>query len=204
MTQFLVPQLTGAYSTVTVTEVDNGGGDKYLDFVTDQQLFTGSNRAWEVEQAIKQYAHERGYRPDKYLETATYDPGIHSHIEMQKVRNQVEADPHYQKAAQLAEAQAKTINTEYGRAVRLLKNLITALEKRQRAELGLIGQQLVATQREAMQNLFIPPVVNERDRGWLDKPFAQLAINSFASYGVQPGEMPDRETLLDLLTLVED
>ncbi len=205
MTQFTVPQLTGADSTVTVTEVDNGGGEKYLDFVTDQQLFTGSNRAWEVEHAIKRYAHERGYRPDKSLETAIYDPGLHSHIEMQKVRAKVEVDPQFKKAAQLAEVQAKTINTEYGRAVRLLKNMITALEKRQRAELDLIGQQLIVAQREVMQNLFVPPVVNERDRGWLDKPFAQLAIDdSFASHGVQMGELPDRETLLDLLTLVED
>ena len=203
MTQIIVKQQTGIDSTVTVTE-EAIGDRKTLTFVTDQQLFTGSNRAWEVEHAIMQYAQEQGYRVDKHLETATYDPDLHSYIEMDKVREQVKADPHFELKARLAEAQVQTINNEYARATRLLKNLLTALQNRQRMELKLIGAGLSVAQHEVMDTMFVSPIVNEQDRSWLDKPFIQVEIDHFASGGVQPGELPDRETLLDLLTLVED
>ncbi len=121
-----------------------------------------------------------------------------------EVREQVKADPHYQQAAQLAEAQSLTINKEYGRATRLLKNLARAIEDRQRLELKRIGMQVLIAQREVTDNLFIPPVVNERDRDLLDKPFIKLEVDHYGQCGVVFGELPDGETLLDLLTLLED
>ena len=204
MPQFIVPQDTGPDSTVTVSPME-----ETLWFVSDQNLLSQSARAWNVRNAILNYARVRGYRVYnrdfyQFEAIATYEPDLHSCVEIDKVRKQVKADPHYQKAAQLAEAQAQTINKEYGRATHLLKNLTKALENRQRLELKRIGVQLSVAQREVIDNLFIPPVVNERDRGWLDKPFVKLEVDSYGNCGVEFGELPDGETLLDLLTLLED
>lgn len=210
MTQFTVKQETGPDSIVNVSGDTDGEGNQasYLSFVTDQNLRTNSDRSWSVGKAIKGYAYQRGYRIDKFTDkfeaTAIYDPGLHSHIEMQKVRAKVEATLRFLKAAKLAEAQAQTINKEYGRATRLLRNLAKAIEDRQQLELKRIVVQLSVAQREVMDNLFIPPVVNERDRGWLDKPFVQLEVDHYGQCGVEFGELPDGETLLDLLTLLED
>ena len=211
MAQFTVPQETGLDSTVTVSSHTGSEGQHvtYLNFVTNQSLLVNSNRAWNVCKAIKDYAYQRGYRIDdkdfnKFEAIATYDPSLHSHVEIDKVRDQVKADPHYQKAAQLAEAQAQTINKEYGRATRLLKNLAKALENRQRLELKRVGVQLSVVQREIMDNLFVPPEVNEQDRGRLDKLFVQLEVDHYGRCGIEFGELPDGETLLDLLTLLED
>ena len=38
----------------------------------------------------------------------------------------------------------------------------------------------------------------------LDKPFVKLEVDHYGKFGVEFGELPDGETLLDLLTLLED
>lgn len=204
--QFTVEQKTGQDSLVTVYEETNYlGYQMRLRFETDQILTGQSDRAWSVNKGIKDYAWKRGYQvktTNKYEAIAVYDKDLHSHVETWKVKEAIQSDPHYQEAARASEQERDRINREYGRAIRLLKNLVFALEERNRKELEHITARLVAVQVEVAQGLTIPTVVNDLDREQFNHwPLAKIEMDHYASYGIEQGELP--ADLAPILALLE-
>lgn len=206
--QFTVEQKTGQNSLVTVYEETNYHPTR-LRFETGQVLDSQSDRAWNVNKAIKDYALERGYRIEttyKYEVIAVYDKDLHSHVETWKVKETIQSDPRYQEAARAAEAERDRINREYGRAIRLLKNLVFALEECNRKELERIAAGLVAVQTEVAGGLAVPAVVDDLDRKQFEHwPLVKIERDSYAGYGVKQGELPaELDSILALLEVNND
>lgn len=205
--QFTVEQKTGQDSLVTVYEETNYlGYQMRLRFETDQILTSQSDRTWNVNKAIRNYAQERGYRietTDKHEAIAVYDKDPHGHVETWKVKKAIQSDPRYQEAARAAEQERDKINGDYGRAIRLLRNLIFALEERNRKELDRITAGLVAVQVEVVQGLTIPTVVNDLDRKQFEYwPLVKIEADHYANCGVKQGELPaEFDSIMALLEM---
>lgn len=205
---FTVKQERGADSTVQVfQEVEPSWpiDRKILRFVSDQSLTSNSDRAWTVEKEIKEYARTRGFdisKAEKNEIKAVYNPSTHSSYCEYQVRQQIISDPRYQAKVGEAEQRRDAINREYGIAIRQLKNLVFALENRNRQELDVLKDELIATQLEVLQGVEIPEAINEQHRKFLfepNYPIAKMEMDSFAEYG-QRGKLPTNlDAILALL-----
>lgn len=205
---FIVKQERGQDSRVEVYEEMQPSwpiDKKILRFVSDQSLTSNSERAFVVEHAIKEYARPRGFdvgKPDKNEIVSVYNPSTHSSYCEYQVRQQVTADPRYQDKVKDAEQRRDAINREYGIAIRQLKTLVFALEERNRKELDVLKQELIATQLEVLQDIEIPEAINEQHRKFLFEPsypIAKMEMDHYADYG-QRGKLPtDLNSILALL-----
>lgn len=192
---FTVSQERGQSSTVQVFEelYKNYPRDtKALRFVSDQSLASQSSRAWNVEKAIENYARPKGYdandksgkRKNEWL--VFYDAYFHSHMEEFRLREAVKNSPAYKVKVADNTTAADTINREYGIAIRQLKNLVTALEKRNQEELDRLNQELIAVQKDVLNRLEISEFLNEQDKKFLfdpNYPIDQVKIDSYNNYG---------------------
>jgi len=205
---FTVKQERGHDSMVQVYQEIQPGwpiDKQILRFVSDQSLTSNSERAGTVEHAIEEYARQRGFdigRPDKNEIVAVYNPSSHSSYCEYQIRQQITADVRYQVKVTEAEKRRDDFNREYGIAIVQLKNLVFALEKRNRKELDTIKQELITTQLKVLQDIEIPEVLNEQHRKFLfepSHPIAQMQMDNYADYG-QRGKLPDDlNKILDLL-----
>lgn len=199
--QFTVKQDKGKDSLVEITETIITGWPrdrKALIFTTDQSLQSTSDRTWNVAKAIKDYANPLGYQhskslDEKYSVTFIYDESFHSGQVEFAIRKQVQADSRYQKASEVALQSRDDVNKRYGTAIRQLKNLIYKLEQQNQNELHKIKTELIQTQVEIVNELGIPPEVNEHHRKFLLEPhypYTKIDTDSYDYYG-QKDVLPD-------------
>lgn len=192
---FTVSQERGQDSTIQVFEEvykSYPRDTKALRFVSDQSLASQSDRAWNVEKAIKDYAHPKGYDTSRYAQkeknewTVFYNANFHSHMEEFRLRESIKADPNYKVKVADNLIAADKINREYGIAIRQLKNLVVALEKRNQEELDQLNEELIAVQKDILSKLEISNVLNEQDKKFLfepNYPIDQVKIDSYNNYG---------------------
>lgn len=195
---FTVKQERGQDSLVEVYQEMRPGwpiDKKILRFVSDQSLTSNSERAYNVEHAIKEYARPRGFdvgRPEKNEIIAVYNPSTHSSYCEYQIRQQIIADDRYQAKVSEAEQKRDAINREYGIAIRQLENLVFALKGRNQKELDVLKKELIATQLEVLQDIEVPEVITEQHRKFLfepSHPIAQMQMDSYTDYG-QRGKLP--------------
>lgn len=192
---FIVSQGKGQDSTIQVFEEvykDWPRDKKALRFVSDQSLASQSDRAWNVEKAIKDYAHPKGYDTTRYTLreknewVVYYDANFHSHMEEWKLREQVKASPSYKVRVADNLIAKDAINRKFGVPIAQLKNLIFLLEKKNREELDELNTALIDTQLEILAGLEIPETLNEEDKKSLfapHYPLEKMEMDHYTNYG---------------------
>lgn len=158
---FVVKQERGQDSWVNVEEGFIYGypnDKKTLVFITEQSLHSNSDRAWNVEKAIEQYANEQGYEvqkpyEDKFKVVAIYSEDHYSRMLAYKLREEIKKHPVFLDASEEAKAEADRLDKEYGKHIADLKYLIYLLEKSLDKKLKEIATLLVNEQIEIIEEL---------------------------------------------------
>lgn len=202
--QFTVKQQKGKDSTVKIRKVTMTGwpeDKKILIFETDQSLSSQSDRAWNVHKAIENYAHPKGYHLDqthpkngKHELVFVYNAHHHSTSGEFEIRTKVQNDERYQDAAEVAKQKQYEINSIYGVAIRQLKNLTFALEKKNDEELERIKQELIDIQVSLVQEIDIPEYVQDFERKRLlepNYPYTEIKADNTYNYHGQRDIFPD-------------
>jgi len=204
---FEVKQNTGKNSTVEVEEIVIPAypkSKKGLKFTTDQSLNSGSDRAWNVEKAIKDYANSRGYAQQTGLDTKFERVYVRDgHMIEYNIRQGVKSDSRYQDAEQDALGKCSKVNEKYGVAIRQLKNLISKLENKNREELSKVREELIQVQVSVACEIGIPNDLDDHHKKTILEPsFPYIPIDrdSYAYYG-QENVLPDGDInwILELL-----
>jgi rRNA maturation protein Nop10 len=181
MDTIIVKQERGKDTTITVFEDGRpgyAGPVSWLVFESDQKLNTGSNRAWEANEAIKSYCSVRGYKPvglpGRFSVQARYSRQRHSGMTTHKLIKRIKADPRFDAAVKSARLVEYDLNNEYAPAVAQLKQLAFELEQRldERLEQERIILKKLAI--ELAQEFGIPDVVLKQDRRCLLEPYHPL------------------------------
>ena len=209
---FCVVQERGQNSTVEVFEevyTDYPRDRKAMRFVSDQSLASNSERAWNVEKAIKEYAHPKGFDTSRYTERTKnewivyYDASFHSSMVEFQLREQIKTNERYQVQITQAKQLEATLNQEYGKYIRQLKNLICKLEKCNQQELENINQQTISVQLEILQGLDIPEFLDDQHKKRLfepNYPIDQVQFDHYSNYGQGYDKLPnDLDSILSLL-----
>ena len=156
---FEVKQEKGSDSLVSVEEdviIGYPDDKQVLIFHTDQSLFSNSDRAWQVENAIKIYADERGYKvqkSEKYQVIAIYSPEYHSRMLEYKLRCAVKEHRDFLETAEVAKNDMVWLDEKYGRHILELKQLVFLLEEKLDNKLKQVAASLIKKQKEIISDL---------------------------------------------------
>lgn len=207
--KFSVEQKCGHNSTVRVEQGTRGTGRYERDtliFETDQKLDTGSGRAHTVREAIRRYCNERGYRLrdgdfERYGVEVAYDARHHSGILTYQLEERVRADERFQVAAAGVLQRRDVLCQQFGKQIKLLKNLVFALEEHRDDALCTLRDELIAVQVEILGSCDVPPQVSGFDRRRLFEPsYPLVEIRTPYYSGERRGELP--ESLDEALALI--
>lgn len=181
MDTIIVKQERGKDTTITVCQDERqgyGGSTSWLVFESDQKLTTGSGRAWEAVESIKDYCYKRGYslvgKPGKFIIEARYDQHRHSGTETYKLQLRIKSDARFTAAVEVAKRTERQLNEKYAPAVAQLKRLAFVLEKKLDKKLDQERAALKELGAELAQEFGIPSVVLEQDRKRLLTPYHPL------------------------------
>jgi hypothetical protein len=192
--KFIVKQEKGKDSEVEVFEITINSfprNKQALVFTTDQSLFSQSDRAYNVQKAIDEYASPKGYRRDssfdeKNKQVHVYSQDHHSLMTEFAIREQVKADPRFISAASDAVQEMHYINNEYGSLINKLKSIVNKLENENRDKLKQIAQELIQTQVLIVKEVDIPDYVLEHHRKFLLEPHHPYHIIERAQFTNYP------------------
>lgn len=208
LNQFTVQQEKGKDSTVEIYQVtiqDWPRDKQALVFVTDQSLQSNSERTWNVEKAIENYAHPKGYQRDKSFDeknklTFIYSPEFHSGQIEFSIREQIKNDERYKSAASDAIQETNYINSKYGEAISQLKDILHQLEEKNRNELKQVAQDLIQTQVLIANEIDIPNELLEHHRKFIfdpSHPYIKLEMDHYRKYNYDESKRLD--WILELL-----
>lgn len=199
----IVNQERGSNSVVWITEDVIPGypsDQKTMVFETDQSLKSASDRAWNVEKAIEQYAFNRGYETQKpygkFKVIAIYSEDCHSRMLANKLKEQIKETPTFLAAAESAKAEANQLNKEYGRYINELKHLVYLLEQALDAKLKAVAAELVEKQKQLIDEFGSEGIKDYHLFG--DKhPFTEIKPTHY--YKTSDNIPDDFDKILDLL-----
>jgi hypothetical protein len=179
-----------------------------LLFETEQILTSDSNRAWDANKTIEQYARERGYiasgDPGRHQVSALYSAEAHSDMLAQKIQKQIKADDRFQAVKDKALAAHAHIDREYGTLINKLKNLTSQLEDRCRQEQRRLVDDVIHIQAQVAQEVGLPEQISDTDRERLlfpRQPLIDLSPNHY--YQRYSRNIPTEEELIHALNLLQ-
>jgi len=197
MSTITVEQNRGKDSTIEIRQETRNtftGPTNYLIFHSDQALDTDSNRAWNVNDAIKKYCWQRGFqlprKPErKYQTAAHYDRAHHSMVLKFGIQQQIEDDDRYALASAQARKRAEELGEKYSLAIAQLKHAAFVLSQQLESELKLERKRLKKLESKIVNETKKPVAMLDADYERLLDPFHPLTRIEVRSKTTR--ELPD-------------